>query len=157
MSEICLEFIRFLFVAITLSDHNLNDYKCILMYIDIEQKEYIINHGMRKSGSCYLIYSSFYLWFRCLEGNERNETLCVNHLRKCQMNTFWWWRWKCVYTNIISTTSLILNDRLTRLFDAQTLIVSIGQNQRLIKRRRKNGLSTCVKDHFDSWIGTNKN
>lgn len=25
------------------------------------------------------------------------------------MNTFWWRRWKCVYTNIILTTSLILN------------------------------------------------
>lgn len=59
----------------------------------------------------------FYLLFRCLEGNKRNETLCVNHLRKCQMNTFWWWRWKCVYTNIISTTSLILNGRMTTLFE----------------------------------------
>jgi hypothetical protein len=35
VSEICLEFIHLLFVAITLSDHNLNDYKCILIYIDI--------------------------------------------------------------------------------------------------------------------------
>jgi len=68
------------------------------------------------------------------------------------MNTLWWWWWKCVYTNIISATSLILNGRVTNLFDIvrhwKILIVSNGQNQRLIKRRRKNGLSTCVKDHF---------
>lgn len=65
---------------------------------------------MRTSGSCTSWFILRFIFvFNALRVNERNETLCVNHLGKCQMNTFWWWRWKCVYTNIISTTSLILN------------------------------------------------
>ena len=74
------------------------------------------------------------------------------------MNTFWWRRrrrWQCVYTNIISTTSVILNGRLTRRSDIRRLIVSSGQNQRLIMRRRKNGLSTCVEDQRFDGTGTN--
>ena len=70
------------------------------------------------------------------------------------MNTFWWRRWKCVYTNIISTTAVILNGRMTRRSDIRTVIVSIGQNQRLIMRRRKNGLSTCVEDQRFDGTGT---
>lgn len=74
------------------------------------------------------------------------------------MNTFWWQRrrWKCVYTNIISTTSVILNGRLTRRSDIRRLIVSSGQNQRLIMRRRKNGLSTCVEDQRFDGTGTSE-
>jgi hypothetical protein len=111
--------------------------------------------GMRKRGSCYLIYSSFYLLFRCLEDNKRNETLCVNHLQKCQMNTFWWWRWKCVYTNIISTTSLILNgprDEVNRRTCVDTNCVHWAKSEINQPAPEERIIHVCQRS-FDSEIG----
>lgn len=66
--------------------------------MDIQQTRFTVNDGMEKRGSCHLIYSSFHLQFRCLEADKRNETFCINHFGKSQMNTFWCWRWKmCLY------------------------------------------------------------
>lgn len=75
----------------------------------------------RAARTTWFIFLFIIIYFNAFRAhNEQNETLCINHLWKCQMNTFWWWRWKCVYTNIISTTSLILNGRVTSLSNAHT-------------------------------------